>query len=540
MLKSLSPRSRIALLTFLSLTVPQSVFAQSVPAALMAPTSATEASAAVATEVKPAPMGWDALTSADLQMLAEFVIRTPEEHGLFLNASEIQQIQQLQVTNPEAVRATLVPLFISIARQLYAGRLIPTDVGSDIRFKKKSLKEEALQQLVIAAAGSRENLTQALAPRLNDYRMLTKLHARLMQLQAHYALHPMSAIAPVNKPLKLGVAHPAVTGIKERLLSLGFPISNMDNNYDAQTDAAVVDIQRQMKFKPDRIISPGGSTLRYLSTSIDARIEQVRADMEKLRWLPQTPGNRYIFVNLAFSSLVLMDYGKQNPVVFNFKTINGRVERKTPSMVDKIYQVILNPFWTVPPTVFIKDKVEIIKQLGYWEIETYFHTNHFIVVSEDFRHQYSPSSINWNNIHSSKVGFYIRQLPNYNNALGVVKFALTNGEAIYLHDTGERELFGEENRLRSSGCVRVEKPRELAEYVLAGTKWTRYAIDDFVARPGEVLNRETPIDLKEQSQIPVYMLPVTSHYAADGVMRFTTDVYGHNAAIKEMTSFSMF
>jgi len=336
----------------------------------------------------------------------------------------------------------------------------------------------------------------------------------------------------------LNSVDPVVGRIKTRLAALGYTITNMDNKFDTETQQAVGDIQRVLKMNPDFIVSPGGSTIRYLETSLEARLAQVRADLEKLRWLPQDPKSRYIFVNLAFSSLLLMDYNEANPVVFNFKTINGRFERKTPSMVDKIYQVILNPFWTIPPTVFLKDKVEALQGLGPWEIREFFDRNHYYVVSENFRTQYDPTTIDWHNITSSRVGFFIRQRPNYSNALGVVKFSLTNGEAIYLHDTGERELFNQSNRLLSSGCVRVEKPIDLAEYVLRGTQWNRFAIENHVARPGEVLSRETPIEIK--NTIPVYMLPVTSHYASDGVMRFTADVYGHNQAINDQVQFRVF
>lgn len=537
--------SRIAFYAgLISLLAANSVWAQTPPSALIASTGKVtpqiaglmaSSGAAVAVPLPQAPLGWDALDSQQLALVADFVIHVPDRHGLYLTAAEQNLIQKIQMSNPESVRADLIPLYVSLARQLYAGRLTPTEVSGDIRFTKKTLKEEVLQKIVMSPDASRESMVNALAPKLGDYKMLVSLYGNLKAIQAQ---GPLAAIPAFKKPLRQGSKDPAIPAIKERLTSYGFPITSMDDVFNDEMAAAVGDIQRQLKFTPDFVISPGGGTIKYLNTSVEARIDQVRADMEKLRWLPQNPGQKYIFVNLAFSNLVLMDHSLENPVVFNFKTINGRVERKTPSMVDKIYQVIMNPFWTVPPTVFIKDKVEMIKQMSQWDIDSWFDTNHFIVVDESFRNQYRPSSIDWHNITSANVGFYIRQMPNYYNALGVVKFSLTNGEAIYLHDTGERQLFGEENRLRSSGCVRVEKPLELAEYLLAGTIWDRYSIENQVARPGEVLDRETTVELK--NSMPVYLLPVTSHLSSDGVMRFTDDVYGHNAAIKQQTDFAPF
>lgn len=479
---------------------------------------------------------WADLKAEELAQMIDFVATVPEAHGLYITSSEQMMINQVRMLAPEQARAAVLPLFNSIARQLYTGRLSGAEVASDIRFTKKPLADEKIRAAVSQSAGSNETLVNLLAPQIIDYRMLVRLLNRLKEIQRTDAWAP---IGPFKKPLKMGVTDPAVVKLKARLALLGFKIDNMDARFDEQTGAGVADVQRQLKMKPDVIVSPGGATQNYLETPLTERIEQVRADLEKIRWLPQDPTGRYIFVNLAFSNFLLIDRSQANPVVFNFKTINGRVERKTPSMQDKIYQVILNPYWTVPPTVFIKDKVEIIRNLGYWEVENYFAQNNFIVVSENFRTRYSPSQIDWQNITSSSGnGFYIRQMPNYYNALGVVKFALTNGEAIYLHDTGERDLFNEENRLRSSGCVRVEKPIDLAEYILAGTKWDRFTIENHVVRPGEVLDKETPVEVK--NTIPVYMLPITSHYGSDQVIRFTTDVYGHNAAIRANTQFSVF
>lgn len=476
--------------------------------------------------------------ATELSLMLEFVKQIPAQHGLYLSLNEQQVLSQLQLVAPEqieSIRAQLTPLFLTMARQLYAGRLVPTEVGPDIRFTKKTLGEDKIRQMLIDSAGSVEKLAQLLTPQMPEYKMLVHLLARLNQMQLQ---QPWGPLPTIKKPLKLNVKDAAVIGLKGRLIQLGYVISNLDNRFDEETDAAVADVQRQLKFNPDRVVSPGGGTQKYLEISIEARINQVRADLEKMRWLPQDPKDRYIFVNLAFSSFLLMDRRQESPVVFNFKVINGRAERKTPSMVDKIYQVILNPFWTVPPTVFLKDKVEMIRNMSPWDIDSWFYKNHFIVVSENFRVQYDPTMIDWNQITSANVGFYIRQMPNYYNALGVVKFSLTNGEAIYLHDTGERNLFAEENRLRSSGCMRLEKPIDLAEYLLAGTQWTRAAIENFVAQPGEVMEKETSIELK--NTIPVYTLPLTSHLASDGVMRFTADVYGHNQSILDMMRSQIF
>lgn len=491
-------------------------------------------------KTQPAADGVKLLSSVSTQELAlmlEVVKRASFEHGLFLSLNEQQILSQIgSASDMEAIRNQLVPLFASLARQLYAGRLNPTDVGPDIRFQKKTINDQDLRKLVADASGSSDALIKSLVPQMPEYRMLVMMLAKLRQLQTSTAWGP---IAGVKKNLKLGVKDASVVALKQRLLAFGYKITVMDDRFDKDTENAVYDVQQNLKQNPDKVVSPRGATLAYLETSLENRIQQVRADLEKMRWLPQDPKDKYIFVNLAFTSFTLIDRNQANPVVFNFRTINGRVDRKTPSMADKIYQVILNPYWVVPPTVFVKDKVELIKGMDSYQIQDWFDRNHFKVISQDFKYYYDPTRINWFAIQDADVGFYIQQLPNYYNALGVVKFALTNGESIYLHDTGERHLFKESNRLRSSGCVRLEKPLDLAEYLLKDTQYHRELIEDIISRPDEEpLENDTQVKLK--NNMPVYMIPMTSHMASDSVLRFTTDVYEHNQSIQNLIQTSIF
>ena len=202
-------------------------------------------------------------------------------------------------------------------------------------------------------------------------------------------------------------------------------------------------------------------------------------------------------------------------------------------MRDSLVTVILNPFWIVPPTIFVQDKVEEIKQLPQWQVNQYFASHNYEVWNKNFTRRLDPSSIDWWAIDAnSDVDIYIRQRPNYLNALGVVKFELTNSFSIYLHDTNQRELFVEPNRLLSSGCIRLEKPLDLAEYLLRGTEWTRPMIEATVAKPGQVMAKDTRIPLKRP--IPVYTAYLTSLMSSDGVIRFVDDTYGQNKKIMQM------
>lgn len=403
----------------------------------------------------------------------------------------------------------------------------PQAIASDIKLKKKSpFTSEQLQVLITASGGSAKNLLQTLAPQSPHYLALQQAMQRLYPL---FSKGGWDRISPVNTPLKLNVRNAIIPKLKERLRLYGYQIESNDDLFDNQMLAAINDIQANFKMKPDGIMSPNGKTWTFFYAFCGERVRQIQADMEKLRWLPQRLEDRHIFVNTAFSQFTLIDRGYPQGTVLNFRAINGSAERKTPTLRDRMTYLVFNPTWTVPPTVFIKDKVEAIKNLDNNGILEYFNKNNFQVFNSEFTRTIDPRSIDWKNITSSNVDFYIRQRPNYMNALGVVKFMLTNPYAIYLHDTNQRELFGEAMRQRSSGCVRLERPLDLAEYMLKDSDWNRNKIENFVAKPDQVILEETRVNIK--NPIPVYLISITSQLNSDGVIRFVEDTYNHNTNI---------
>ncbi|HWU42629.1 MAG TPA: L,D-transpeptidase family protein, partial [Bdellovibrio sp.] len=274
-----------------------------------------------------------------------------------------------------------------------------------------------------------------------------------------------------------------------------------------------------------------------LNVSCMDRVRQMQADMEKMRWFPQKFEDRYVFINLAMTYFGMIDKTSQpGPTTMAFRTINGRPTRKTPTMRDEIVTVIFNPFWIVPPTIFMQDKVAEIKDLPPDGINAYFASHNYEVWNKSFTKQLDPSSIDWMGISLGTVvpDIFIRQKPHLGNALGVIKFELTNSFSIYLHDTNQRELFAEAQRQISSGCIRLERPFDFAEYLLQGTPWDRAAIEAVVAKPGQVLSKSTDVSLKRH--MPVYLAYLTSQMSSDGIIRFVEDSYGQNAVIQQYIS----
>ncbi|WP_413576675.1 L,D-transpeptidase family protein [Bdellovibrio sp. HCB290] len=431
------------------------------------------------------------------------------------------------------IRSAANKAFLKMLQDLYGGEVNPQFVGYDIKFVKKDfLSAKQLRAVVLASGNDASNLMDEVAPQNAPYQATR---------EGYLKIYPSCTdgswvdITPVNVPLRVYSKHPVISQIKKRLAIMGYRFVNMNETFDGDLLNAVTDIQWGLRIKPDGEISPKGKVWQFLSVPCSERVRQLQVDMEKMRWFPQYFEDRYIFVNLAMSYFILMDVS--NPDynrVMSFRTVNGRPSRKSPTMRDLVEKVILNPFWTVPPTIFSEDKVNDLKVLTKPQIREYFDSHHYEVWSGDFRRRIDPTTIDWMGLSQGRVNYdiAIRQLPHLGNALGVVKFDLTNGFLIYLHDTNQRELFDVPMRQLSSGCIRLEKPFDLAEYLLEDTAWDRKTIESMVARPGEVMTKSTEIPIPKAKQTPVYTAYLTSMMSSDGVVRFVDDIYGQNNAIK--------
>lgn len=278
------------------------------------------------------------------------------------------------------------------------------------------------------------------------------------------------------------------------------------------------------------------------------QINKVRASMEKLRWLPQNLGERYVMVNLAMTEMKVIEKGQ---AVLSMKTVNGRPIRRTPMMVDVMKRVELNPTWTVPLNLAIWDKlpriredVGFLKRLGL----QVFQPGSEQPISD-------VSSINWNRLSRDYFPYILRQQAGPSNVLGKVKFPLTNGFSIYMHDTDERGLFSQASpRLRSSGCIRLQKPMEMAAYLLknqqvpqgrgwlqsngseypAGTTFTEDILMSRVARNDDPSKPITTIAINVEKPLPVYTAYLTADVDDKGQIQFVSDTYKQDDRLLSM------
>jgi murein L,D-transpeptidase YcbB/YkuD len=268
----------------------------------------------------------------------------------------------------------------------------------------------------------------------------------------------------------------------------------------------------------------GAGTLEAINVSSEDRVRQLEVNLERWRWLPEDLGSRHILVNIAGFSVFVVE-GEAR--VMEIRAVVGRQYRQTPVFSSRMTYLVLSPFWHVPPTIAALDKLpEIKKDPGYVAAQR------MVLLDASTNQPVNVLSVDWDAMTGSAFNqeYRLRQDPGPNNALGDVKFMFPNPHNVYLHDTPSRELFARAERGFSSGCIRVEHPLELAEYLLKGDpRWTREGIRAAVDR-----RVETTVTLPEP--IPVHIQYWTAWVGEGGELNFRRDLYSRDASVREALS----
>ena len=238
--------------------------------------------------------------------------------------------------------------------------------------------------------------------------------------------------------------------------------------------------------------------------------------MERLRWLPKSLGAGYVFVNPAAFEVRVMDRGEE---VWRSKVIVGKPLTQTAVFDDEIETVVFNPSWGVPPSIIANEYLPKLRNdPGYLDRIGFKVTDaRGRVVSSD--------SVDWWS-YGSKVPYGIQQPPGHKNALGELKFLFPNAHNIYMHDTPNRELFDNEVRALSHGCVRVQNPREFAEILLG---WDREKVD-------ENTDSRQSQSVKLPAKVPVHITYFTAWPDENGKVQYFNDIYGRDQAMENARS----
>lgn len=322
-----------------------------------------------------------------------------------------------------------------------------------------------------------------------------------------------------NRMIDMGMKGKDVLNLKERLRQTGDFLGAMDEDFGQNLKSAVINFQKRHGLKPDGVV--GSNTKNALNIDVEKKIKTITVNMERLRWLPQSLGDTYILVNIADYKLKVID-NKQE--ILNMKVIVGQEQRSTPVFSDKISYIVLNPYWNVPRSIAVKDKLPLIKEDINYLVE-----NNYIVrkiVNGEFV-EVQPEEIEWESLSEENFNYYLRQEPGPNNALGRIKFMFPNKYSVYLHDTPSQYLFLETDRSFSSGCIRLQKPFKLADFILAkDNKLDKININKILET-----NKEETIYLN--NHIPIHILYMTAWADEFYQIHFRPDIYNRDQKLIE-------
>lgn len=278
--------------------------------------------------------------------------------------------------------------------------------------------------------------------------------------------------------------------------------------YDQLTEQAVRRFQQNHGLKVDGVI--GNETLNELNVPALERVQQIKATLERKRWMPADLGSRYVQVNLASYTLIAVE---NNTEKLAMRVIVGKKYRQTPSFVSQITQLVVNPYWTVPYKLAVLDLLP--KQQA--DID-YFHLNEIRVFANvnGQRVEREPYLIDWQSLSKKNFPYTLRQEPGAHNALGVVKFLFPNPWSIYLHDSPHKELFNKTKRNLSSGCIRVEDPLGFAKFSLEYNKAHQKFLD--------IMHSKQNRGMKLTEPLSIYVVYFTVSIDGDEVI-FSPDSY---------------
>lgn len=307
--------------------------------------------------------------------------------------------------------------------------------------------------------------------------------------------------------LKIGMNDPAISELRKRLMVSGdlAKSAGISNAYDSLVEEGVKRFQARHGLPLDGVI--GKYTLDALNIAADTRLMQLRTNLERVNAITEDLGQRYVMVNIPAAYIEAVE---NNRVVLRHTAIVGRASRPSPVLDSKIYEVILNPYWTSPRSIVEKDIMPLMRK-----DPTYLAKNAIRLIDAK-GNEVDPTTIDWN---GEAPNLTFRQDPGKINAMASTKINFYNEHAVYMHDTPQQGLFNKLARFESSGCVRVQNVRDLTTWLLRDTPgWSRQQIEATIKT-----GKNMPIKLA--AEVPVYFKYVTAWSAKDRVVQFRDDIY---------------
>jgi L,D-transpeptidase YcbB len=446
-------------------------------------------------------------------------IRAAPEHALDTAAypmGEIGRVVDAKRLTDSATAATiadadvlLTSAYVAYAADMLAGQVDPKSVSQGWFIPASPQDIDSAIVRGIEGADMKASLA-AMAPQDPDYAVLRTAYARYRRIAAAGGWPAIASgrdsTATAGLHARLDAEFEADTGRSETrgadslLTERAHPVAATARGAaDAHTGALVRQFQRRYGLEPTGRLN--AATVAALNVSPAARAQQIGANLERHRWLPRYLGARYIYVNVPAFRLDAYDGGQK---VLSMKVVVGKeFEGKvTPVFSDSMETVVFRPYWNVTPNIQ-RDEIapQVARNAGY-------------LASQDMEY-FEDGGVT-----------RIRQRPGEKNSLGLVKFLFPNSYNVYLHDTPAKGLFAQADRAASHGCIRLERPAELAEWVLG---WPADKVQAAMQSGRDNQSVRLP------QKLPVYIVYFTT-YVRDGQLFFSDDIYGRDEKLKEAVS----
>ena len=434
------------------------------------------------------------------------------EEGLDPACYSVQTIQQLwpvKMTSALArLELILTNAFIKYSDDVRNGLLQP-DTG-DPNWRAYAGRPEALPLLDELLANHNFAVElRTLPPPHQGYRQLREALRR----HRHWAKQGGWPEIPAGPGLRRGQRHAQVRLLRARLMGEDSRLEQAKDPtlFDQPLHEAVQDFQQRHGLEAQGLV--GAATRRAMNIPVSERIQQLKVNMDRWRWLPRELGDDYIMVNTAAYQLTA--YVEQEPHM-SMRVITGKPERPSPIVGGKLVQVIINPDWVVPKTIAVKDILPILQTDPDYLSKKKIHI--FSSPQADAE-EIDPDDIDWTEIDENTFPYTLVQEPGVDNSLGRIKFVFLNDFAVFLHDTPIRELFARNQRAFSSGCIRVENPKELANFLLGeDSGWDDEELEQSISEGyTEKVQMARPI--------PVYLVYWTAWVDKDQGVNFREDIY---------------
>jgi murein L,D-transpeptidase YcbB/YkuD len=356
------------------------------------------------------------------------------------------------------------------------------------------------------------SLLNNLRPGLFQYDTLLSILARYRDIAGNGGWQSV----PAGGKIEPGERNSRIPAIRQRLLTTGelsAPDSVGSELYDYLLEEDIRAFQASHALDTDGII--GAGTFRELNVPVEERIGALRINLERVRWVARDLPESYIIVNIAAFWLVMV---KDNQIVHYTSVVVGKPLNKTPIFRDKMRYIEFNPTWTLPTSII---KKEIIPKLK--KDSTYLEKEHMMLL--DIKGNLIPTSnLDMKNLSASHFPYLVRQEPGPWNALGEMKFMFPNKYDIYLHDTPSKSLFTKSSRAYSHGCIRVNKPMDLAEKLLSGTEYNRKKIS-------EIISTHITTRVKLPEPLDILLLYWTCGINKNKKLFFVPDIYDRDQAV---------